>query len=202
MLVDRTFNITLDALYTYAYYNDTHIFIHTMLRDILYLKFWLAPELTRFIYSSGLSNPRSWRVLELSSEQYLIRTTSATGALNSVSSNIVGNFTLCVCLLPLSSTFPCSTGTYWTRDKGWDIRFVKPWYGEFIAFRSGAVEVSVLLGYAPRHWTIDDWLIFKGRPPLKMRPLHCLKATGTNRPLTRRRISKERRLQLDWYSWD
>jgi len=69
------------------------------------------PKLKRFIYSSGLSSPRSWRnrVLELSPEQYLIRTTSATGVLNSVRSSIVGNFTLYVCLLTLSSTFPCST---------------------------------------------------------------------------------------------
>jgi hypothetical protein len=77
----------------------------TILRDIC-PKFWLMPKLTRFIYSSGLSSPRSWRVLELSRT---IRTISATGVLNSVSSSSIGNFTMYVCLLTLSSTFPCST---------------------------------------------------------------------------------------------
>jgi len=41
------------------------------------------------------------------------------------------------------------------RDKGCGVRFVKAVLQRTTAFRNGAIEVSVLLGYAPRHWTID-----------------------------------------------
>jgi hypothetical protein len=77
---------------------------------------------------------------------------------------------------------------------------------EFTGFRSGAVEVSVLLGYVPRHWmigapTFETSVVLSSKVacPLKLRPLQCLKTSGTNHPLTRRHIPEERRLQLHWY---
>jgi hypothetical protein len=66
-----------------------------------------------FIYSSGSSSPR---------------TTSFMGVLNWVSSHTVGNFTLYVCILTLSSTFACSTvvhtGRYTTSLKSSHISVV------------------------------------------------------------------------------
>lgn len=56
-------------------------------------------------------------VLELSPKQYFIRTTSTMGVLNSLSSNIVGNFTLFVRLLTLSSTYSSATIVHTGRHK-------------------------------------------------------------------------------------
>jgi hypothetical protein len=76
-----------------------------------------------------------------------------------------------------------------------------------MGYRSDAVEISVFLGYAPRHWMIDVrqkrqcGLSFKGRMSAEDETT-SLSQNIWNRQLTRRHIQEKLRRQQLWYSSD